>query len=121
VVLRVLVVVRVVHFTDTFDTQSKSIAVPGSPLPSSCSGLCRLIPRQHFRSAAAVQRPASSSQLMSPSFRGLIRCLMSPAIARTTHRMAAPMYAQPRNGCLPPIQDTVDITIDLVPENSLTG
>jgi hypothetical protein len=31
------------------------------------------------------------------------------------------MYAQPRKGCLPPTHETVEMTIDFVPENCLTG
>lgn len=61
------------------------------------------------------------SQLMSPNFLGLIKCRIRPAAARTTQRTAAPIYAQPKKGCLPPIHDTVEITMDLVPENCLTG
>jgi hypothetical protein len=38
-----------------------------------------------------------------------------------TKTAAAATYAQPRKGFLPPIHDTVDITIDLVPEYDLTG
>jgi len=39
----------------------------------------------------------------------------------TTKSEAAATYAHPRKGFLPPIHDTVDITIDLVPEYDLTG
>lgn len=58
---------------------------------------------------------------MSPSFLGLMKWRMRPAIASTTHRIATATYAQPRNGCLPPTQATVEIRIDLVPPNCLTG
>lgn len=46
---------------------------------------------------------------------------MRPATAKTTQRIAAAMYAQPKKGCLPPIQETVEMTIDFVPENCFTG
>jgi hypothetical protein len=42
-------------------------------------------------------------------------------MASATKSEDAATYAQPRKGFLPPIHDTVDITIDFVPEYVLTG
>lgn len=52
---------------------------------------------------------------------GLMRCRIVPRKPSRTRRLAAATYAHPRNGFLPPIQDTVDMTIDFVPENERTG
>ena len=52
---------------------------------------------------------------------GRIMCRMVPAIARPTKSAAVATYAQPRNGFLPPIHDTVEITTDLVPWYDCTG
>ena len=46
---------------------------------------------------------------------------MVPAMESATKSADAATYAHPRKGFLPPIHDTVDITIDFVPEYDLTG
>lgn len=46
---------------------------------------------------------------------------MVPRIASKTKRDAAATYAQPKNGFFPPIHETVEMTMDLVPEYGLTG
>lgn len=46
---------------------------------------------------------------------------MVPATESATKSADAATYAHPRKGFFPPIQDTVDITIDFVPEYGLTG
>lgn len=44
-----------------------------------------------------------------------------PAMANRTKTAAVATYAQPKNGFLPPIQETVEMTIDLVPLYGRTG
>ncbi len=55
------------------------------------------------------------------TYLGLIRCRIVPRKPSRTRRLAAATYAQPRNGFFPPIHDTVEMTIDFVPENERTG
>ena len=52
---------------------------------------------------------------------GFTKCLMVPAMANATKRDDVATYAHPRNGFLPPIHETVEMTIDLVPEYGRTG
>lgn len=47
---------------------------------------------------------------------GLSRWRMVPRIASKTKRDAAATYAQPKNGFFPPIHETVEMTMDFVPE-----
>ena len=55
------------------------------------------------------------------TYLGLIMCRIVPAMARRTKRAADATYAQPRKGFLPPIHETVEITIDFVPWYGNTG
>jgi len=55
------------------------------------------------------------SRDISPNRLGLIRCRAVPRIARRTNIAAAVIYAQPKKGFFPPIQETVEITNDFVP------
>ena len=55
------------------------------------------------------------------TYLGLMRCRAVPAIARKQNKPAAATYAQPRKSFLPPIHDTVVITMDLVPLYGRTG
>jgi hypothetical protein len=75
-------------------------------------------------------RPAGCARVISISLmrtggyethRGLARCRIVPATASATKSAEAATYAQPRNGFLPPIQETVEMTIDFVPEYGFTG
>lgn len=50
-----------------------------------------------------------------------MRCRAVPAMASKMKTLAAATYAQPRKGFFPPIQDTVEITTDLVPLYGSTG
>jgi hypothetical protein len=53
--------------------------------------------------------------------RGLMQCHAKPITARRTKSAAEAMYAHPRKGFFPPIQETVEMTTDLVPPNCSTG
>ena len=55
------------------------------------------------------------------TYLGLIMCRIVPAMARITKRAADATYAQPRKGFLPPIHDTVEITMLFVPLYGFTG
>ena len=46
---------------------------------------------------------------------------MVPRIAKATNRDAAATYAQPKKGFLPPIHETVEMTIALCPLYERTG
>jgi hypothetical protein len=72
-------------------------------------------------STGCKARETEHLQLISPSLRGMTRCSTDPAIASVTQRIEAATYAHPRKGCFPPIQETVEMTTDLVLWNDLTG
>ena len=55
------------------------------------------------------------------TYLGLMRCLMVPKMARRTKSAAVATYAHPRKGFFPPIQETVEMTNDFVPEYGRTG
>lgn len=52
---------------------------------------------------------------------GLMRCRAVPRMAMRMKRAADATYAQPRNGFLPPIHETVEMTKDFVPLYGRTG
>lgn len=66
----------------------------------------------------ATRRDETEDQ---PTYLGFMRCLARPASPAMRQRMASPTYDQPRNELRPPDHDVVENTIDLVPENDLTG
>jgi hypothetical protein len=59
--------------------------------------------------------------LISPNFLGRIRCLNVRPNPSSIHSPPTTKYAIPRKGFLPPINETVEKTIDLVPLNGATG
>jgi hypothetical protein len=60
-------------------------------------------------------------QVANISYLGFRIWRIVPRIANATNKAAEATYAHPRKGFLPPIQDTVEITIDFVPLYDLTG
>lgn len=68
-----------------------------------------------------IAREIENSLDISPIFLGLIMCFKVPAIARKTQMTDTATYDHPRKGCLPPIQETVEMTMDFVPSNMRTG
>lgn len=70
---------------------------------------CRLGVYDAHRGQYNIRWKASCSNL------GLTRCRIVPRTARRTNTLAAATYAHPRNGFLPPIHETVEITNDFVP------
>ena len=52
---------------------------------------------------------------------GFNKCLTVPMTASKTNNADATTYAQPKNGFLPPIHETVEITTDFVPRYGFTG
>jgi hypothetical protein len=73
------------------------------------------------RLSKAVSAGLGLKLILPETYLGLMRCRAVPRVAIRMKRAADATYAQPRKGFLPPIQETVETTNDLVPLYGMTG